>query len=418
MTSLRVLIVDRAPPRNPSQGNELIALRVMPHLRSHRRVLVAPIAIDEPKRTEVEADLRGLFDEVYLVPRRGPVTSLVGGLEPALARTVGRLPGGRGRRVGSLDLGFPARFGYAIQAAIEVEAPDLIHVRQLPMAAYWPLLRGRPRLLELVDSEELGSRRARNGAVRSLLRWSFARELERRAVRHFQIVTTVAEADAAAIRALAPGVRVEVVPNGVDSSRFDPDALRGEMSGSATGERDRALVAFVGAMSFPPNIAAATWFATEVLPRLRALRPQIRFAIVGRDPAPAIVALAADPAIEVTGTVDDVRPWLARASVVVVPMVSGSGIKNKLLEALAMARPVVATPLACDGLTLVAGRDLLVAGDPQAFGASVVELLDDPARSDAIGRAGRAAIEAGYTWPAAAARYADLWSELAAGRRR
>ncbi len=418
MTGLSVLILDRTPPRNPRQGNELIAMRVMPWLRSHRRVLVAPFVAAGQERADVEAELHDLFDEVHLVPRHGRVTGLVGGLEPALARTVGTLPGGRGRRVGPLDLDFPARFERAILAVLEHEAPDVIHVRQLPMAAYWPVLRGRPRLLELVDSEELGSRRTRNASTRNALRWSVARELERRAVGHFPIVTTVAEADAAAIRRIAPSARVEVVPNGVDSTAFDPDAVRAAMPVDCASQPEPGLVAFVGAMSFPPNVAAATWFATEVLPRLRALRPGVRFAIVGRDPTAAVSALAADPSIEVTGSVDDVRPWLLRASVVVVPMVSGSGIKNKLLEALAMARPVVATPLASEGMALVAGRDLLLARDPEAFAASVTELLDDPARGQAMGRAGRAAIEAAYTWPAAAARYESLWSELATTKRR
>ncbi len=299
-----------------------------------------------------------MFDAIRLVPRTARVTSLLGGLEPAAARTVGTLPGLRGRRLpGSIEPDFPPRFRAAIHAAIDEQAVDVVHVRQLPMAAYARSLRGRPALLELVDSEALATSRIRRSGGRGAIRHIVARAIERRAAQRFPIVTTVADADADAVRALAPGVRVEVVPNGVDASVFDPAALVDPGVGTrAVPEPD--LVAFVGAMSFPPNVAAVDWFAHEALPLLKARQPAVRFAIVGRDPSPAVLALASDPSVLVTGTVDDVRPWLARAAVVVVPMVSGSGIKNKLLESLAMARPVVATPLAVDGLRLVPGRDL------------------------------------------------------------
>jgi len=166
-------------------------------------------------------------------------------------------------------------------------------------------------------------------------------------------------------------------------------------------------------MSFPPNVAAMSWFVAEVLPHLRTARPDVTITIVGRDPDPTVVAMAADAAVTVTGSVDDVRPFLARAAVVVAPMVSGSGIKNKILEAMAMQRPVVATSLAAEGVAATPGRDLLVADGAPAFAAAVESLLADPGWAASIAAAGRTLVETRYTWEACAAAYAALYAELA-----
>ena len=297
-----------------------------------------------------------------------------------------------------------ARLRAEIRRVVANEAFDVVHVRQLPMAAYATDLGDRPSLLELVDAETLASARARTGSARAAIRARIARAVERRAIRAFPIVTVVAEPDAAALRRLSPGARIEVVPNGVDASRFRPEPEIVPTPGS---------IVFVGAMSFAPNVAAIRWFVDEVLPGVRSARSGVTVTIVGRDPAPAVLALAADPAVTVTGAVDDVRPFLARAAVVIAPMVSGSGIKNKILEAMAMQRPVVATSLAAEGVAVTPGLDVLVADGPIAFGAAVESLLDDTDRAESIALAGRALVEARYTWEACAARYAALYAELA-----
>jgi glycosyltransferase involved in cell wall biosynthesis len=405
---LNILVIDRSAPLRASQGNELIARRLFPLLREHRLTLVAAVSGDPAPD---EAGLLELFDDVRLVRRQARMTSLGGSLEPLVGRTVGRLLGRHAPRLpGNVDLGFGRRFEASIRDATRANAIDVVHVRQLPVAAYRRAFARIPALLELVDSETLGASRAFDGSLRTRIRRTAARLIERALVKPYEVVTTVAEADASAVRALVPGVRVEVVPNGVDATVFDPAAPGLSMAS------DPDLVVYVGAMSFPPNVAAVEWFARAVFPALRARRPGVRFAIVGRDPAPSVRALAAEPGVEVTGTVDDVRPWLARAAVVVCPMISGSGIKNKLLEALAMARPVVATSLAVEGMALVHGRDLLIADTVPETADAVAELMRDPERAAMLGRNGRATVRAHYTWEAAAARYEELWRDLAAGR--
>ena len=140
-----------------------------------------------------------------------------------------------------------------------------------------------------------------------------------------------------------------------------------------------ATLVFEGNMMFGPNVDAARRLALEILPIVRAAIPAARLVLVGRDPAPEVRALAGE-SVEVTGTVDDVRPFLARGTVFACPMRLGSGIKNKILQAWAMARPVVATPASLGGLAAHDEDNLLVREDNLGFSEAVIELIRDPAR--------------------------------------
>ena len=395
--ALNVLVIDRSPPVTPTQGNELIARNVFPLLRGrHRLTLVAPANGD---LAALGSAIDGLFDEVHLVPRPGRLAALGGWVEGTLAGRPG-VPA-----VAGLQPRPAAALADAVRQIIATGRIDVVHVRQLPMAGYGRFTRGTPRLLELIDAETLATTRDPATGWKGRVRRRLAPAIERRAMRGYGVVTAVAEPDAGALRRLGPTGRVEVVPNGVDLDVFRP--IEG-------APRDPAEVVFVGAMSFGPNIAAARWFALEVMPRLRGLCPEAHFTIVGRDPDPPVLALAG-AAVTVTGRVDDVRPYLARAAVVVAPLVSGSGIKNKVLEALAMQRPVVAASLAVEGLAADVGRDLVVADGPHGVARAVADLLADEPRADAVAAAGRQLVERRYSWRAAADRYAALYAELAAG---
>lgn len=194
---------------------------------------------------------------------------------------------------------------------------------------------------------------------------------------------------------------VQVVGNGVDLAFFDPaqerpmpDALAG-----ITGPK----IAFTGQMDYRPNIEAVTGFATEALPLIRQVHPDAHFLIVGRAPAEPVRALAALPGVIVTGEVADTRDWLAAADVVVAPLRLARGVQNKVLEAMAMARPVVASTAAAEGIDALAGRDLLVAADSRGEADAVIGLLSDPVLASVLGKAGRAQVEARYGWDAAMA---------------
>jgi glycosyltransferase involved in cell wall biosynthesis len=262
------------------------------------------------------------------------------------------------------------------------------------------------KLLELIDSETLQSaRRARWRAPRTLVRAAAAAVLEGCAVRRFTACTAVSEADARTVRKLAPRVPVQVVPNGVDAEYFSPLAIK----------EDPGSLVFTGAMSFPPNVTAVLDFCRHTLPLIQQTMPGVRLTIVGRDPSPAVAALSANPAVTVTGFVEDIRPYLSRSNVTICPMSTGSGIKNKVLEALAMGRAVVTSRLGAEALEVTDGRHLRVADDPQSFAQAVVALLGDEAGRRRLGIAGRALVLRRYTWDACATTYERLYEDLIPG---
>jgi glycosyltransferase involved in cell wall biosynthesis len=198
----------------------------------------------------------------------------------------------------------------------------------------------------------------------------------------------VSEPDRAEIREVLPRLAVDVVPNGVDAGRL----------AQVTGEPEPGRLLFTGTLDYAPNADAVRWFSDEVLPLVRARRPDARLTVVGRNPPADVRALDRDGAVEVTGWVDDLAPYQRAAAVTVAPLRSGGGTKLKVLEALAAGRPLVATPIAAEGIDITDGRHLLVRDDAAGFAEAVVELLDDRDRAGALAAAGRELVAQRYDW--------------------
>jgi sugar transferase (PEP-CTERM/EpsH1 system associated) len=205
----------------------------------------------------------------------------------------------------------------------------------------------------------------------------------------------VSEAEAALFRART-GLPARVIENGVDAAHFAPGAVE-------PADAPHPLVVFTGQMDYAPNVEAVMAFVRDVLPSL----PTATFAIVGRAPTAAVKALAAHNVI-VTGEVPDTRPWLAAAEVVVAPLALARGIQNKVLEAMAMGKAVVASPAAAEGIDAEVGAELLVAETPAAHAAAIGALLTDPLHARAVGTAARDRVRARYSWAACLAPLAGL----------
>ena len=193
---------------------------------------------------------------------------------------------------------------------------------------------------------------------------------------------------------LAPEAQphVHVVENGVDGTYFSPDASR-----PTPYRADETPIVFTGAMNYWPNIDGVCWFASEILPRLVARDPSVRFYVVGMNPAPTVEALARDPHIVVTGRVPDVRPYVEHARLVVAPLRVARGIQNKVLEAMAMGRPVLVSAASAEGLSGRAGSEFEIAGDADEFVARATALLNDR-RAEAMGRRAREKVLAERDW--------------------
>lgn len=214
----------------------------------------------------------------------------------------------------------------------------------------------------------------------------------------------VSEEEAGLFKRTTGADRVFAVENGIDTETFDPAAQFKRID--TTGP----LIVFTGQMDYRPNIEAVTWFVQTIFPHIRADHPPGRFAIVGRAPSDAVKALAKVPGVIVTGEVADVRGWLAAASVVVAPLKLARGVQNKVLEAMAMARPVVASAAAAQGID---HRDTIRTGETVGEIASAISrLLANPQEASELGKAARAQVIERYSW---AARLAPLDAILGIG---
>ncbi len=231
------------------------------------------------------------------------------------------------------------------------------------------------------------------------------RRLEDRAWGRATACVVTSPRDKAALLSRHPAQPTVVVPNGVDPEEFAP--------GPGPAEPDTMV--FTGVLSYRPNLEAVESFIEHVLPRIREARPAARLTVVGSGAAADLERLTA-PGVTVTGWVPDVRPHLAAAATVVVPINMGGGTRLKVLEALSMARPVVSTSLGCEGIDVEDGRHLLVADDAAGFSDAVCQLLSDPARGRRLGEAGRKLVTTRYTWTSAGKLLTDLHRELVTSR--
>ena len=221
------------------------------------------------------------------------------------------------------------------------------------------------------------------------IEWRKLRQQERAICRRADLTVAVSPEDRDRLAALAPGARITSIPTGVDTNYFSP----------TTAPEIPGRLVFTGSMDWQPNEDAVTYFADAILPRIRQELPTVSFAIVGRRPSARVKAVAERAGMFVTGTVDDVRPYIAQAAVYVVPLRAGGGTRLKIFEALAMQKPVVSTTVGAEGLGLTPGEDFVAADDPGAFAREVIALVKDPLRRHRLGRAGRELVETHYAWP-------------------
>lgn len=220
--------------------------------------------------------------------------------------------------------------------------------------------------------------------------WRKLRAREAAACRRADMTIAVSQADAERLSLLAPGASIEWMPTGVDIDYFSPSPF--------TSQERPAHLVFSGSMDWHPNEDAVRYFMGEILPLIRAAIPDTTFSIVGRNPSAGLRHAAAAAAVEVTGTLDDIRPAMAAASLCVVPLRAGSGTRLKIFEALAMGKAVVSTRLGAEGLQMTSGRHFVAADGARNFADAVIALLRDDEWRRRIANAGRTLVETRYSW--------------------
>ena len=276
------------------------------------------------------------------------------------------------------------------------ECIDLIYVDILPMTQYIDRKKGIQAIVDLHDSLTLLNRtmlkakrgwRNRLSAYLSLLNIQY---LERSLGKTFDLIMTNSAVDEHVIKKLSTSLNTLTISNGVDMEYFSPD--------TSVTEEDK--VVFTGVMGYAPNEDAAMYFVKDIFPLVKAKRPRVQFWIVGSEPSERVQALSGISGIHVTGKVDDIRPYVRSARVFVCPLRMGSGVKNKILAAMAMQKATVATSMSIDGLDLADNREVLLADDPQGFADKVVRLLTDQKAAQQLGANGLARVQGQYSWGA------------------
>jgi len=240
------------------------------------------------------------------------------------------------------------------------------------------------------------------GALYSSLQARKLRGFERRICCCADRVVAVSDADADAIWQLDPSLKVQVVPNGVDTIFNQRESVE------PIDLPPHALV-FTGTMDFRPNVDAVLWFAREVLPLVRWTIPDAHFVIVGQRPHARLNGLRAEPSITITGAVEDTRPYIAAAAAYVIPLRMGGGTRLKLLEAMSMAAPIVSTTLGAEGFPIEHGRELLLADNPGSFARSIVDLIQYPERGQALGRVARSFVVERYDWQQIVPKFEEVY---------
>ena len=383
-----VLYLVHRLPYPPDKGDKVRSFHLLKHLLKEHRVFLGTFVDDPDDEAHVDV-LRGWCADLHVArlnPARARIASLVGLW-----------------RQESLTLGYYRDAGLAhwAEQVMATQGIDAVIVFSSSMAQYAGQRPGVPVLVDFVDVDSAkwtAYADARTWPMSWLYRregtqlLAYERSVAKRAAQSFFVTGK----ETALFLSLAPECSgsVEVMGNGVDADHFAPDAAR--VSPFAAGE---IPLVFTGAMDYWPNVDAVTWFSREVVPLLRARWPALRFHIVGRSPLASVQSLAGD-AVVVSGTVPDVRPYLQHAAAVVAPLRLARGIQNKVLEAMAMARPVVAAAACAEAIDARPGTDLLVASTAEDYLRELDALLRSPDQSARVGASGRERVIERYGWAA------------------
>jgi sugar transferase (PEP-CTERM/EpsH1 system associated) len=379
----KVLFIVHRVPYPPNRGDRIRSYHLLKFLAERADVSLASLT-DEPLAA-------GTLDELNRHCRRVAVEHVP---RARWARAAGKLLAGGSATEG---LFASSKLRRTLEGWSRETRFDAVVVFCSSMVQYLsvPGLQGVPAVVDLVDvdSQKFLDYASEAGGCKRLLyrlEGQRLRAIEKGLVGRAQAITLVSEAEATLFRTFCPNDRTFALENGVDLQYFQP---------TQADVKPQQCV-FVGAMDYYPNASGIGWFCAEVWPKVLGSFPQATLSIVGRNPPVAVQRLALLPGVTVVGTVPDVRPYVAEAAAVVVPLRIARGIQNKVLEAMAMGKPVLASPQALDGLQLERGRDALCASTPDEWLAALQPLFSDSSVSRQLSIAARQFVETHHAWSA------------------
>jgi sugar transferase (PEP-CTERM/EpsH1 system associated) len=379
----KILFLSHRAPFPPDKGDKIRAFHILRHLCGNHEVWFGAGADDDGSRQWPDAsDLA--FRDVCVAPlsavRRG--WNMVGGYAAGAPLSVSRFRHGRLERW--------------IERVLTQVRPDVVFIYSSAMAQY-VVGRTPPGTRVIIDFVDADAEkwRAYATAAKFPMAVIFEREARRltafegRALHAAEAGIVISETERKLLSAQLPAgaEKLSVLSNGVDLDYFAP----------APGPGDGRSIVLCGRMDYQANVDGASWFAREIFPRVRRQWPEAIFRIVGASPTAAVQALGGLAGVEVTGAVPDVRPYLREAAVVVAPLRIARGVQNKVLEAMASARPIVVTPAALDGIDAAEGHEVLVGADAAAFAHAVSDVLAGAAPSQ-LGENARRFVTHNHQW--------------------
>jgi sugar transferase (PEP-CTERM/EpsH1 system associated) len=383
-----LLFVTQRLPWPPNKGEKIRSHRFLTHLVERFDVHLG-CCIDDPADTVHIPAVRDVVASLHVAmipPGQKLLRAVPGFIGGAPLSFAAYTPGGLRRWVRDVmrsvrpEVGFIYSSNAAPVLLDQPERPqrvvmDLVDVDSVKFEGYAAEARGLMRMIYQVEARRVATAEAHYGGLCNAL-------------------MLVSEPEAALFNARNPALaaRVHAIPNGVDLDRFDPD-----LTFDPPFDVGPPTFVFTGAMDYKPNADAVVWFATQVMPLLRAGLGNPRFVIVGANPTPAVQRLAAAD-VTVTGRVVDARPYIAHATVSVAPLRIGRGLQNKVIEALALARPTVVSPQALEGLPAQPDRDLIAVRSAQEWAHACIHLCRTPVAAQALGWAGRRLVEQAFSW--------------------
>lgn len=386
-----ILYLTHRIPYPPNKGDKIRAWHVLDFLRQHHRVHLGCF-VDDAADWQHAARLQSLCASTCFIA-----------LRPALAR-LASLRGWFSGEPLSLPYYRSARLQQWVQQTLREHPVERALAFSGPMAQYLPAHGPRGLLHRVMDLVDVDSEKWR--AYASTQPWPLSRLYRREAesllaseraiAQRFDHVTLVSAAEAALFRLRAPesAHKTSHFSNGVDAAYFHSDPQR-----TNPYSPTEVPLVFTGAMDYWPNVQAVQWFAQQVLPSVRLQFPAARFHIIGARPTSQVLALNGLPGVRVSGTVPDVRPYLQHAALAVAPLRIARGIQNKVLEAMAMEKIVIASAPALEGIAAVTGSELLCAGNAAEFIHHIGAVLSgEQAAAAAMGRAARARVLSDYSW--------------------
>ena len=397
-----LLLISRCPPFPLYHGDRLIPYHLAHELTSRLHLIDLIAFYDQPADIADVPRYERLFRSVTLIP------------EPS------RSPADYMNRIRRRGTRFPRQaeeswspeMWRAIETALRTRRYDMVHLfGGIHVYEYRDLVRGLPNVIVPYESYSLWLERAAQEARGITARWQI--RMQRRVARSFESwmfegydrTVVLTDRDARALKDLNPELPLVTIPNGVDVDYLNPTGY----------EPDDPVLLFVGNYDYAPNLDAALRLTRDIFPRVQARVPQARLYLVGGNPPPQLLALASD-AITITGRVPDVRAYFEYAMIMVCPLHLGAGIKNKVLEALSMGVPVVATPLSCDGIPVMDGQHIILGETDEDLVKGIFRLLSDARLRMALRRSGRQLVEEHFTWQRVADQYETLYRQVIAER--